>query len=229
MRHHLAAALALLVLFACAQCFGAAPLPPAPANGYCSDGSNATGFFGVRDCPDQTPPPNDPGAYTSLVVTWLFHQEQGHPINPTLTVDARSFWNFFGRIRPIDPIQQWPGASGTTLQYRDSGPKYLRLPFTVPLNPGNAYHTLSVVSYGTTAGAVVKAAMVSPGAAWPPAGMPASGCWNPGAVGRGGIDAPLLTITTGTANTTRCSGVPGRSYEILIDVTPNAQVALSLT
>ena len=123
MNRHLTAALALLVL-GCAYCAhsgAATPLPPAPGNGWCSDGSNTTGYFGVRACQGVTPPPVDAGALLRGNVTY---QDGGTVQNVDLTQMA----NVYGRASATEPVKGWAFAGG-------SRPK-LTLPIGKHLNMG---------------------------------------------------------------------------------------------
>lgn len=214
-RNFAAALLLLLVLFACAHCFGAEPLPPTPSAGWCADSHDFFGFNGVRACENVPPPPTDPGAYTSLQVTWL----QSPPISAQ--TDVTQFFNLFGHIKPSLPVQGWPGVSGTTVKYQDSGTRYVRLRLTMPSNPGTLSHFLKLVSYGTTPGAVVRMAVVTAGAPWPTG--EATPCFVPHAVN----DQPALHINPGAANRSKCSVTPGSVVDVLVDTAPNGWVALS--
>ena len=169
----------------------------------------------VRECANQPPPPSDPGAYTSLIVTWL----QTPPVS--VGTDVTQFFNLFGHIKPSLPVQGWPGVSGTTIKYQDSTSKYVRARLAMPLNPGTLSHALKLVSYGTTPGATVRMAVVPAGAPWPTGA--ATACFVPHAVN----DQPAIHINPGPANRSKCSVPAGSVVDVLIDTAPNGWVALS--
>lgn len=206
-------ALALLLLLAVTAAKAAAPLPPAPINGWCYDAHDFFGYNGVRECPGA--PANDPGAYTTLPVTWL----QTPPI--TQNADVTQFFNLFGHIKPTLPVQGWPGAGGATVKYQDTSSKYLRLRMPIPMNPGTISHFIKLVSYGTTPGAVVSLALVPAGAAWPTGGV--TPCYIPQARN----DQPAINVNPGAFNSTKCSVTPGSTYDLLVNTAPNGWVALS--
>lgn len=216
MKRFLIALAALLAVFVCAShCSAATPLPPAPSTGWCYDSFTTPNYNGVRACVDQPPPPNDPGAYTNLVVTWL----QTPPV--TVMTDVTQFFNLFGHIKPSLPIQGWPGVSGATIKYQDSGARYARLRLAMPANPGTLSHFLKLVSYGTTPGAVVRMAVVPAGAPWPTG--EATACFVPHAVN----DQPAININPGAPNRSKCSVSPSSVVDVLVDTAPNGWIALS--
>lgn len=61
--------LTAMIVFVCALASAATPLPPAPSFGWCYDGSNATGFYGVRSCP--APPPPAAGRITASNIAYV--------------------------------------------------------------------------------------------------------------------------------------------------------------
>lgn len=204
MKRHLVALAALLAVFACALCSGATPLPPPPTTGWCSDGSNSTGYFGVRACPSQPPPPTDGGAYTSLIVNWM-----GVGSGST---DATSFNNLWGRTGPHQPASGWPGGNGATLQWTDTGTRYIRARLVMPLNPGTRAHMLKPVSYGETEGIRARIAVVPAGAPWPTS---PSVCAK---LNVGFTDQPAIWLSP--ISNAQCRVYPGIAYDILIDTDP---------
>ena len=194
--------------------YAATPLPPAPSQGWCYDAINADGYYGVKVCGDTPPPPNDPGAYTSLPVTWMSTPPA------TATTNVTQFFNVFGRCTPSSPVPIWPGRGCVSEKYQDTSAKYLRMRLAMPLNPGTLAHFIKVDSYGTTVSGV-KIAVVAPGAAWPTGD--ATACYVPKAVN----NQPAIYINPGAPNGSKCSVPAGSSVDVLVDGLSNGWVGLS--
>ena len=177
-------------------------------------GSNYN-FTGTCNTP---PPPNDPGAYTTLTVTWIVK-----PLEIPAVTDVTQFFNLFGHIKPTLPVQQWPGANGTTVKYLDNSPKYLRMRLVMPSNPGTLSHFLKAVSYGTTQGLHAKFAVVAAGAAWP-TGTTDTPCYKHDQIFS---DQVVLNINPGAPNTSKCTVAAGSTVDVLVDALTNGSVALS--
>jgi hypothetical protein len=98
--------LGTLAIVSLASCFpnahAATPLPPAPANGWCDDGSTATGYYGVRNCPDAPPPP--PPAAGRQTIGRVAYQSAGVAVR-----DLTEFASVFGHATADDAVIGWPG------------------------------------------------------------------------------------------------------------------------
>lgn len=126
----------LLILFGTAQ--AQTPLPPAPAAGWCSDGSNATGYFGVRGCP-VTPPPVDP--IDPLGMNTITGKYANHACSPLSTSNGQDFGAvFFGTAYPYRP-------QTSAFFTIPSGKRYSPI-IHMPQNPGIERHFLKADPYG---------------------------------------------------------------------------------
>lgn len=194
----------------------ATPLPPAPVQGWCYASQDAGTYNGVTGCPN-TPPPVDPGAYTTAQVTWM------QSPNITRSTDVTQFFNVFGHINPNLPVQQWPGANGATVTMPDQSARYYRMRFTMPLNPGTLSHFLKAVSYGKSpANLRARFAVVAPGAPWPTG--PDTPCWKSSVAFDDGV---ALNINPGAPNTSKCTWPAGATNDVLIDAIGNGVLALT--
>jgi hypothetical protein len=218
MNRHLAAALALLVLFGYAYCSreskAATPLPPAPAHGYCYDSFITPNYNGVRECPGTTPPPVDPGAYQTLSVTWLGDDRAPH------TIDVTRCENLWGRMNFAQPIIGWPYKTAT-VKWSKQDARYLRCRIRMPANPGTLSHAFKVVSYGTTI--PVRMALVSPGAPWP-TGTVRTACFVPVAVN----DQPAIHVNPGAPNSSKCSLGANAEGDLLVDAGAGQRGSISV-
>lgn len=173
-------------------------------------------FIGECSTP---PPPVDPGAYTSALVTWITHQQTRG------MTDVTRFSSLFGRSgfnTPAVPIA-YPYISGTEVSLPDNTEKYYRFRIDVPLNAGTLSHFVKTDSYQTTVPGV-RLALVAPGAPWPTGA--ATSCYAPLAVN----NQPALWINPGPANRSKCSVAPGTSVDLLIDATqPNARGTIGVS
>jgi hypothetical protein len=91
-----------LLLLLALSAHAATPLPPAPANGWCDDGSTATGYYGVRNCPDAPPPP--PPAAGRQTIGRVAYQSAGVAVR-----DLTEFASVFGHATADDAVIGWPG------------------------------------------------------------------------------------------------------------------------
>lgn len=112
----------------------ATPLPPAPPQGWCTDGSNNTGYYGVRNCPDQPPPVGTcpAGRMTVGDVAYLVSLSSASTVRGVDLTKAENIW---GRVSPTDPIKPFPWTNYfAVLKGFDKRPgAYLAAQFTVPL------------------------------------------------------------------------------------------------
>lgn len=166
-------------------------------------------------CGQITPPPNDPGAYTSLPVTWYTHGGQ-----VTRVTDVTQFGNVFGHVDPTLPVQPWPFTQAT-VKITDQTPKYLRLRIAIPLNPGTLPHWLKAVSYGKSPPTIRgKFAVVPVGAPWPVGADTA--CWKHD---QPFSDQRVITIMPAIPppqpNPSYCYATPGSVVDMLIDLNAN--------
>jgi hypothetical protein len=102
------AAIIATIVLVCSLAHAATPLPPAPAFGWCSDGSNSAGFFGVRGCP-QPPPPPPPAAGRQLTAHIAYTPRGGVRYPGGLTEWA----GIFGHAIATDAEMPWPGRSNS--------------------------------------------------------------------------------------------------------------------
>jgi hypothetical protein len=114
----LASVLATL-LIACVFARAAAPLPPAPVNGYCFDTLTTAGYNGVRGCPEAPPPPPPPsGRITTSNIAYV-------PATGSVRFTAITEWSaIWGHATPFDAETPFPGkanAQPTVLNFTRTG------------------------------------------------------------------------------------------------------------
>lgn len=165
---------------------------------------NFSGTCGV------TPPPVDPGAYTTAAVKWLTF-----PVTPTRTIDVTQFANVFGRINSlvVTPLP-WTYANGASVQLVDTGPKYFRLHGSIaPGTPPSQVILTAIGSYGSSpAGLRARFAIVATGAPWPTG--TANGCWVPDTQFR---DNRIMSLKYRQGSTTNFQCSVPNEFDVLID------------
>jgi hypothetical protein len=149
MKRFMLASAALLAVFACAsQCRAAAPLPPAPTQGWCYDTVSSTGYSGVRACEGVIPPPSvDPLAMTNVLLQYSWRPCSQKVVNLSQLSDVASR----NSGTDLHPNFTWP-FKNSSFGFTKAHGRHWAADFSLPLNPGTLRHALKGVTYANCFG-----------------------------------------------------------------------------
>jgi hypothetical protein len=200
----------------------AAPLPPAPTQGWCWDTNDANGYNGVKGCPVAPPPVNDPNALNVIIGKYT-----SHACSNFATSTGQDFGSTFGQGMTVWPYHP---STGIAMTLPPLGRYYGGI-INTGLNPGIQPHYLKGDPYAgscnpalhSTAGARVNVRVVPVGNTPAPTGL----CVKNGVPFDS--NAWVWLKFAGTPNTSHCLGVIGGQYRYVVENAGTTPIAALLT